>query len=146
MSHWKIILSILLIVVGVLGWLFQKSTIVENDGTRIGDKRQEIYTYREDEDSVEALLKREENKFIEEQKNKNIVHLSTKIYRGGKEHKKKNIVHLSTQKYRGRCDGRKYCSQMKSCDEAKYFLAHCPNTKMDGDRDGIPCEGQWCGH
>jgi Excalibur calcium-binding domain len=43
------------------------------------------------------------------------------------------------------CDGRKYCSQMKSCDEAKYFLANCPGVKMDGDKNGIPCEQQWCG-
>ena len=42
------------------------------------------------------------------------------------------------------CDGRKYCSQMTSCQEAKYFLKNCPGTKMDGDRDGIPCEEQWC--
>ena len=42
------------------------------------------------------------------------------------------------------CDGRTYCSQMTSCAEAKYFLAHCPNVKMDGDHDGIPCEQQWC--
>ncbi|RFO96796.1 calcium-binding protein [Rhodoferax lacus] len=42
------------------------------------------------------------------------------------------------------CDGRKYCSQMTSCAEAKYFLAHCPGVKMDGDADGIPCEEQWC--
>jgi len=42
------------------------------------------------------------------------------------------------------CDGRTYCSQMTSCDEAKYFLAHCPGVKMDGDGDGIPCERQWC--
>lgn len=42
------------------------------------------------------------------------------------------------------CDGRTFCSQMKSCDEAKYFLAHCPGVKMDGDRNGIPCEKQWC--
>jgi hypothetical protein len=43
------------------------------------------------------------------------------------------------------CDGRKYCSQMKSCAEAKYFLANCPGVKMDGDKNGIPCEQQWCG-
>lgn len=43
-----------------------------------------------------------------------------------------------------RCDGRKYCSQMSSCTEAKYFLANCPGVKMDGDNDGIPCEEQWC--
>ena len=42
------------------------------------------------------------------------------------------------------CDGRTHCSQMRSCDEARHFLQHCPNTKMDGDRDGIPCENQWC--
>lgn len=43
------------------------------------------------------------------------------------------------------CDGRQYCSQMKSCAEAKYFLANCPDVKMDGDKNGIPCEKQWCG-
>ncbi|WP_296261889.1 excalibur calcium-binding domain-containing protein [Pseudomonas sp. UBA5706] len=43
-----------------------------------------------------------------------------------------------------KCDGRKYCSQMTSCAEAKYFLKYCPGTKMDGDHNGIPCERQWC--
>ncbi len=42
------------------------------------------------------------------------------------------------------CDGRTYCSQMTSCAEARYFLANCPNMKMDGDQDGEPCEEQWC--
>lgn len=43
-----------------------------------------------------------------------------------------------------RCDGRRYCSQMTSCEEAKYFLRNCPDTEMDGDHDGVPCESQWC--
>jgi excalibur calcium-binding domain-containing protein len=42
------------------------------------------------------------------------------------------------------CDGRTRCSQMTSCAEATYFIEHCPNTKMDGDNDGVPCESQWC--
>lgn len=42
------------------------------------------------------------------------------------------------------CDGRQHCSQMRSCAEAKYFIENCPNTKMDGDRDGIPCEQDLC--
>ena len=42
------------------------------------------------------------------------------------------------------CDGRKVCSQMRSCAEAKYFLANCPGTTMDGDKNGIPGEKQWC--
>jgi len=39
-----------------------------------------------------------------------------------------------------KCDGRQHCSEMTSRAEAKFFIRHCPNTKMDGDRDGIPCE------
>ncbi len=42
------------------------------------------------------------------------------------------------------CDGRQHCSQMQSCEEAKYFLANCPGVKMDGNNDGVPCEQQWC--
>jgi hypothetical protein len=43
-----------------------------------------------------------------------------------------------------RCDGRTYCSQMTSCAEATFFIRNCPGTKMDGDRNGVPCEKQWC--
>jgi hypothetical protein len=42
-----------------------------------------------------------------------------------------------------RCDGREHCSQMRSYEEAVFFNQYCPNTKMDGDRDGIPCEDQF---
>jgi hypothetical protein len=44
-----------------------------------------------------------------------------------------------------KCDGRTYCSQMMSCAEATFFLQNCPDVKMDGDNDGVPCERQWCG-
>jgi hypothetical protein len=43
-----------------------------------------------------------------------------------------------------RCEGKQHCSQVASCDEARFYLKNCPNTKMDGDADGIPCESQWC--
>lgn len=42
-----------------------------------------------------------------------------------------------------KCDGREHCSQMSSYEEALFFIRHCPNTKMDGDQDGIPCESQF---
>jgi hypothetical protein len=42
------------------------------------------------------------------------------------------------------CDGRKHCSQMSSCSEAKLFLNNCPEMEMDGDGDAEPCEQQWC--
>ena len=43
-----------------------------------------------------------------------------------------------------RCDGRTHCSQMTSCAEATLFLRNCPDVKMDGNGDGVPCEQQWC--
>jgi micrococcal nuclease len=43
-----------------------------------------------------------------------------------------------------RCDGRKFCNQMTSCDEATWFQKNCPGMKMDGNNDGVPCEQQWC--
>ena len=38
------------------------------------------------------------------------------------------------------CDGRKHCSQMRSRAEAEFFNKNCPDTLMDGDGDGRPCE------
>lgn len=43
-----------------------------------------------------------------------------------------------------RCSGKQHCSEMTSCAEARFYLQYCPNTKLDGDGDGIPCESQWC--
>lgn len=42
------------------------------------------------------------------------------------------------------CQGKQYCSQMTSCEEATFYLKNCPDAKIDGDGDGIPCEEQWC--
>jgi len=43
-----------------------------------------------------------------------------------------------------KCDGRKRCSQMHSCEEATFFQKNCPGVMMDQDHNGIPCEDQWC--
>jgi cold shock CspA family protein len=42
------------------------------------------------------------------------------------------------------CQGKQSCSQMTSCKEARFYLKNCPNVKIDGDNDGVPCEEQWC--
>ena len=44
------------------------------------------------------------------------------------------------------CAGKIYCSQMTSCKEALFYLKNCPDTRMDGDGDKVPCEKEWCGH
>lgn len=37
--------------------------------------------------------------------------------------------------------GRKHlCSQMASCDEARFYFNDCGVRTLDGNRDGIPCE------
>ena len=43
------------------------------------------------------------------------------------------------------CEGKTRCTQMRSCAEATFYLRNCPNVKVDGDNDGIPCEDQLCG-
>ena len=35
---------------------------------------------------------------------------------------------------------KKYCKEMKSCAEAKFYLTQCGLTRLDRDKDGIPCE------
>ena len=41
------------------------------------------------------------------------------------------------------CQGKEWCSQMSSYEEAVFYLRNCPGTKMDGDGDGDPCERQF---
>ncbi len=53
------------------------------------------------------------------------------------------LASTNTSPYR--CDGRTHCSQMSSYEEALFFIRNCPNTQMDGDHDGQPCERQF-GH
>lgn len=39
------------------------------------------------------------------------------------------------------CDSSgKYCKEMNSCEEAKFYLNQCGADKLDRDGDGIPCE------
>ena len=36
--------------------------------------------------------------------------------------------------------GKTYCREMRSCAEARFHLAQCGLARLDGDRDGVPCE------
>ena len=38
------------------------------------------------------------------------------------------------------CAGKRYCREMASCDEAKFYLTRCGVGSLDGNRDGVPCE------
>jgi endonuclease YncB( thermonuclease family) len=43
------------------------------------------------------------------------------------------------------CLGKRFCRQMTSCEEARFYLNVCRVDTIDGDGDGIPCEAI-CGH
>lgn len=38
------------------------------------------------------------------------------------------------------CDGKRYCKDMDSCDEARHYLTRCGVRSLDRDGDGVPCE------
>lgn len=38
------------------------------------------------------------------------------------------------------CRGKRYCREMGSCAEAKFYLHKCGLSRLDGDGDGVPCE------
>lgn len=38
------------------------------------------------------------------------------------------------------CGLKTYCRQMSNCAEAFFYLRQCGISRLDGDRDGVPCE------
>ena len=38
------------------------------------------------------------------------------------------------------CGAKQYCREMVSCAEARFYLQQCGLSRLDGDRDGVPCE------
>lgn len=38
------------------------------------------------------------------------------------------------------CGNKRYCNQMSSCDEARFYLNACGLERLDSDGDGMPCE------
>lgn len=55
-----------------------------------------------------------------------------------KDNQTTNAIYQKPVAYK--CDGRRHCSQMRSKEEADWFVKNCPDTMMDGDGDGDACE------
>lgn len=36
--------------------------------------------------------------------------------------------------------GKRVCRDMDSCEDAMFHLQQCGLTRLDGDKDGVPCE------
>lgn len=39
-----------------------------------------------------------------------------------------------------RCGTKRYCTEMRSCAEARFHLVQCGLKRLDADNDGVPCE------
>ena len=40
----------------------------------------------------------------------------------------------------GPCGEKRTCGEMTSCEEARFYLTQCGVSRLDGDKDGTPCE------
>ena len=45
----------------------------------------------------------------------------------------------------GRCGAKRTCGEMTSCAEARFYLNECGLSRLDGDKDGTPCEALCAG-
>lgn len=45
---------------------------------------------------------------------------------------------ISSSKFQ--CGSKKYCKDMSSCAEARFYLNECGKSRLDRDKDGTPCE------
>ena len=42
--------------------------------------------------------------------------------------------------FAGQCGAKRTCREMASCEEARFYLTQCGLSRLDGDKDGVPCE------
>ena len=54
----------------------------------------------------------------------------------------KSVQALAKAKASGKhlCGAKRYCNEMASCEEARFYLTQCGLKRLDSDGDGVPCE------
>jgi|LGOV01.1.fsa_nt_gb hypothetical protein len=57
-------------------------------------------------------------------------------YHGG--YSKPKVKKITSDTYE--CGKKRYCYEMSSCSEVMYYFNTCSLYRLDGDKDGIPCE------
>lgn len=60
--------------------------------------------------------------------------------RGIKSAAEDDLVALNEEIRDFNCQNKTKCSEMVSCEEAMFYLQNCGLTRLDGDKDGVPCE------
>ncbi len=64
----------------------------------------------------------------------------TKEYSAVKPTKKNISIDTVITKAEYKCGEKWKCSQMNACSEAYFHMETCGLDKLDGDKDGVPCE------
>lgn len=59
-------------------------------------------------------------------------------FRRGEE--RTSAIKPDTPRAGAECTGKRYCSQMASCEEAEYYFSQCGLRRLDRDGNGVPCE------
>ncbi len=77
------------------------------------------------------------------QEQERTVNTSASSNQVGQSHYVDSVATVQSSGQNFKCDGRIHCSQMRSYEEAVFFLRNCPGVKMDGNNDGVPCERQF---
>ncbi|GFN46783.1 thermonuclease family protein [Candidatus Regiella insecticola] len=63
------------------------------------------------------------------------------IEKESQEKKSSKKTEISTKKINNfDCKSKKYCKEMSSCEEARFYLNQCGMSRLDRYKDGIPCE------
>lgn len=59
--------------------------------------------------------------------------------------KQQAIGNAGAAHFVGQCGSKRYCTDMQSCEEARFYLSECGLNRLDKDSDGVPCESL-CGN
>lgn len=121
-----------------VGKIYQESTYINSEMVRLGD----AWVYRKYSNNPELI------KFEDTARN-NKAGLwglqSDQVippweWRHGRTAKPLNVPRSIDGGSAFACGNKTKCGQMTNCAEAKFYLANCGLTRIDGDHDGVPCE------
>ena len=108
----------------------KENEMEESNGESKNNEEEQVNNHTQNKNTYDIELQEKLDK-IEAERQQAIEELENKI--------------KTIQKTEYKCGKKTKCSQMNSCDEAYFYLEKCGVSKLDRDKDGIPCE-KICGN
>lgn len=107
-------------------------------GFRISDQQRQLFSVWSQQDPPDAW-EQERNRRIAKIQGKDNRFISAYQSGANSAPPPASSSAANTQSSVFRCQPKKTCGEMVSCEEAKFHLLTCGNTRLDRDGDGIPC-------